>query len=99
MISQARQNPSKSVTWLFVTLVVLTTTAALQNVPEISVLSSSSAGVLLADIYGSVHVLNKDFESITSWVAHQGGRVTHMTDRKGVLVTIGVCAFTRLKQK
>ncbi|KAH8117125.1 hypothetical protein DFH11DRAFT_1579398 [Phellopilus nigrolimitatus] len=62
---------------------------AFKNTPEISVLSSSSAGVLLADIYGSIHILNKEFEDVRSWVAHVGGRVTHMVDRKGVLVTIG----------
>ncbi|KAI5122199.1 hypothetical protein M0805_002688 [Coniferiporia weirii] len=62
---------------------------AFKNTPEISVLSSSSAGVLLADIYGSVHILNRDFEAVRSWVAHVGGRVTHMADRKGILVTIG----------
>ncbi|THH06272.1 hypothetical protein EW145_g4204 [Phellinidium pouzarii] len=62
---------------------------AFKNAHEISVLSSSSVGVLLADIYGSIHVLNKDFESAKSWVAHTGGRVTHMVDGKGVLVTIG----------
>ena len=61
-----------------------------KNTPEISVISSSDSGVLIADIYGSVHILNKDFESIRSWVAHVGGRVTHMIDRKGILVTIGV---------
>ncbi|RDB23063.1 Vacuolar protein sorting-associated protein 11 [Hypsizygus marmoreus] len=56
---------------------------------EISTVASSSAGVLVADIHGSVHILNKDFESIASWVAHVGGRVTHMVERKGVLVTLG----------
>lgn len=64
-----------------------------KNTPEISVISSCSAGVLLADIYGNLHILNKDFESVRSWVAHVGGRVTHMVDRKGVLVTIGVSLF------
>lgn len=60
-----------------------------KNTPEISVISSSGAGALIADIYGSVHLLNKDFESVRSWVAHVGGRVTHMIDRRGILVTIG----------
>ncbi|KAL5529475.1 hypothetical protein ACEPAG_5460 [Sanghuangporus baumii] len=60
-----------------------------KNTPEISVLSSSTYGVLLADIYGNIHVLNKELESTRSWVAHTGGRVTHMVDRKGTLVTIG----------
>ena len=55
-------------------------------------LASSSSGLLLADIYGNVHVLNRDFESIKSWAAHTGGRVTHMTECKGILVTIGVSA-------
>ena len=51
---------------------------------------SSSAGVLVADIHGSIHLLNRDFESINSWVAHVGGRVTHMAERRGILVTLGV---------
>ena len=50
----------------------------------------SSAGVLVADIHGSIHLLNRDFESVNSWVAHVGGRVTHMVERRGILVTLGV---------
>lgn len=53
-------------------------------------MASSSAGVLVADIYGSIHILNKDFESIKSWIVHPSGRVTHMLDRKGILITVGV---------
>ena len=60
-----------------------------QNAHEISIIISSSAGVLLADIYGSIHLLNKTFEPVKSWVAHVGGRVTHMVDGKGTLITIG----------
>ncbi|KAF9073561.1 hypothetical protein BDP27DRAFT_1260105 [Rhodocollybia butyracea] len=56
---------------------------------EISTVTSSSAGVLVADIHGSIHILNKDFESISSWIAHTGGRVTHMVEKKGILVTLG----------
>ena len=51
---------------------------------------SSSAGVLVADSHGSIHLLNRDFESINSWVAHVGGRVTHMIERRDILVTLGV---------
>lgn len=69
-----------------------------QNTPEISVLAASASGVLLADIYGNVHILNRDFESLKSWVAHVGGRVTHMAERKGILVTIGVsCGLRALR--
>ncbi|TEB39465.1 hypothetical protein FA13DRAFT_1750921 [Coprinellus micaceus] len=56
---------------------------------EISTMVSSSAGMLIADIHGSVHLMNREFESISSWVAHVGGRVTHMVERKGILVTLG----------
>ncbi|KAL1745090.1 hypothetical protein HDZ31DRAFT_37166 [Schizophyllum fasciatum] len=56
---------------------------------ELSTIVSSTAGVLVADIHGSIHALNEDFESYMSWVAHTGGRVTHMAERKGVLVTFG----------
>ena len=58
--------------------------------PEISTVISSSAGVLVADIHGSIHLLNRDFESINSWIAHVDGRVTHMVERRGILVTLGV---------
>ncbi|KAG6844504.1 hypothetical protein H0H87_006329 [Tephrocybe sp. NHM501043] len=57
--------------------------------PELSSVASSSVGALVADIHGSVHILNREFESISSWIAHVGGRVTHMVERKGVLVTLG----------
>ncbi|KAK7036583.1 Vacuolar protein sorting-associated protein 11 [Paramarasmius palmivorus] len=60
-----------------------------KSTPEISTIASSSAGIVVADIHGSVHVLNRDFESISSWVAHVSGRVTHMVERKGILVTLG----------
>ncbi|KAG6841392.1 hypothetical protein C0991_011556 [Blastosporella zonata] len=58
--------------------------------PELSTVASSSVGALVADIHGSVHILNREFESISSWIAHVAGRVTHMAERKGVLVTLGV---------
>jgi hypothetical protein len=64
-----------------------------QATPELSTVISSSAGVLVADIHGSIHLLNRDFESINSWIAHVGGRVTHMIERRGILVTLGVCLF------
>lgn len=44
----------------------------------------------MADIHGSLHELNRDFEPTRSWVAHVGGRVTHMIARKSILVTLGV---------
>ena len=64
-----------------------------QATPEISTVIPSSAGVLVADIHGSIHLLNRDFESTNSWVAHVGGRVTHMVERRGILVTLGVSLF------
>ncbi|KIM77475.1 hypothetical protein PILCRDRAFT_76651 [Piloderma croceum F 1598] len=61
-----------------------------KNTPEISNLAPSSSGLLLADIHGSIHLLNHEFVPIKSWIAHSGGgRVTHMVERKGVLVTLG----------
>ncbi|KAF9012567.1 vacuolar membrane protein [Cyathus striatus] len=62
--------------------------------PEISTTCSSSFGILVADIHGSVHLLNSDFESVNSWIAHVSGRVTHMMERRGVLVTLGEEAST-----
>ena len=58
---------------------------------SISTITSSAYGVVVADMHGSVHVLNKEFEPVSSWVAHVGGRVTHMVERREYLVTLGVC--------
>ena len=65
----------------------------MQSAPEISTIVHSSAGVLVADIHGSVHILNREFESVLSWVAHVNGRVTHMVERQGILITLGVRTF------
>ncbi|KAF8271913.1 hypothetical protein EI94DRAFT_1678503 [Lactarius quietus] len=56
---------------------------------SVSTVTSSVYGVIAADMHGSVHVLNKEFEPVSSWVAHVGGRVTHMVERRGYLVTLG----------
>ncbi|KAL0946382.1 hypothetical protein HGRIS_012612 [Hohenbuehelia grisea] len=61
----------------------------LKTTPEISTICSSSLGVLVADIHGSVHLLNRHFEASRSWIAHTGGRVTHMAERNGILVSLG----------
>ncbi|KAG9316168.1 hypothetical protein JVU11DRAFT_2188 [Chiua virens] len=60
-----------------------------KNAPEISTMISSSHGLVVADIHGSVHLLNQAFVSVASWVAHVGGRVTHMVEEMGILVSIG----------
>ncbi|OSD08241.1 hypothetical protein PYCCODRAFT_1429303 [Trametes coccinea BRFM310] len=60
-----------------------------QKTPEISTIAPSSAGIVVADIHGSVYLVNRDFEIAKSWIAHTGGRVTHMAERKGILVTLG----------
>ncbi|KAG2342605.1 hypothetical protein BDR05DRAFT_948693 [Suillus weaverae] len=60
-----------------------------KSASEISTVVSSSVGLLVADIHGSLYILSKDFVLTTSWVTHVGERVTHMAERKGVLVTIG----------
>lgn len=57
---------------------------------SISTITSSTYGVVVADMHGSVHVLDKQFEPVSSWVAHVGGRVMHMIERRGYLVTLGV---------
>ncbi|KAH8825000.1 hypothetical protein DL96DRAFT_1817608 [Flagelloscypha sp. PMI_526] len=56
---------------------------------ELSTICSSSVGVVVADLHGSLHVLNRDFEPYLSWIAHVNGRVTHMAERHGKLVTLG----------
>ncbi|KAM0747362.1 hypothetical protein T439DRAFT_344059 [Meredithblackwellia eburnea MCA 4105] len=51
--------------------------------------------VLLADLEGTIHVLDQNYQSVNSWSAYPaGGRCTHMVvaeDRrwKGVVVTVG----------
>lgn len=37
-----------------------------------------------------MYLLNSDFETAKSWIAHTGGRVTHMVERNGILITLGV---------
>jgi hypothetical protein len=63
---------------------------------EISCVSSSSVGVLVADIHGSIRILDRDFESVNSWIAHVGGHVTHIAEQDRMLVTIGVRFFIPL---
>nr|GAT43681.1 predicted protein [Mycena chlorophos] len=60
-----------------------------KSTAEISTILASSSGVLVADIYGTVHLVNKSFEPQRTWVAYEGGRVTHMAERRGILVTVG----------
>ncbi|TBU46903.1 hypothetical protein BD309DRAFT_953173 [Dichomitus squalens] len=60
-----------------------------QKTPEISTIAASSVGLIVADIHGSVYLLNRDFEIAKSWIAHTGGRVTHMAERRGILITLG----------
>ncbi|EKM61891.1 uncharacterized protein PHACADRAFT_205018 [Phanerochaete carnosa HHB-10118-sp] len=60
-----------------------------KKTPEISCITSTQHGTIVADIHGSVYRLNEDFETVNAWVAHTGGRVTHMLERSGLLVTIG----------
>ncbi|KAI0050858.1 hypothetical protein FA95DRAFT_1603137 [Auriscalpium vulgare] len=61
----------------------------LRSPTDVSAVASSALGVLVADTHGSVHLLDREFEARASWVAHVGGRVTHMAERRGVLVTLG----------
>jgi hypothetical protein len=61
-----------------------------QHPSDISCLASSSVGLLFADVNGNIQLLGPDFEPTAAWVAHQGGRVTHMAERDGVLFTMGV---------
>ncbi|KAI0717610.1 hypothetical protein C8Q72DRAFT_983195, partial [Fomitopsis betulina] len=60
-----------------------------KKTPEISTIIASPVGPLVADIHGSIYSLNRDLEITNSWVAHAGGRVTHMAERKNILITLG----------
>ncbi|KDQ10183.1 hypothetical protein BOTBODRAFT_190653 [Botryobasidium botryosum FD-172 SS1] len=57
---------------------------------EGSTLGTISVGVLVTDIHTSIHVLDCEF------VAHLGGRGTHLAEKRGVLVTLGEEEVTRL---
>lgn len=71
----------------------------LQNPYEISTIASSTAGILVADINGNIYLLNREFDPVRTWVAHVSGRVTHMVEKKGILVTLGVCSsFPHISQ-
>ncbi|KAK7684969.1 hypothetical protein QCA50_011804 [Cerrena zonata] len=60
-----------------------------KKTPEFSCITHTTLGTAIADIHGSLYTLNRDFEMSRSWVAHSSGRVTHMAERKGILVTLG----------
>ncbi|KAJ7102330.1 hypothetical protein B0H15DRAFT_325906 [Mycena belliarum] len=60
-----------------------------KTTPEISTILASSVGVLVADIYGTIHILNREFATQRTWIAYEGGRVTHMAEGRGILVTVG----------
>lgn len=66
-----------------------------QKTPEISCITTSLLGTIVADIHGSIFVLNREFEVVSSWVAHNGGRVTHMVEQKKILITLGVRSLDR----
>ncbi|KAF9651477.1 hypothetical protein BDM02DRAFT_3154289 [Thelephora ganbajun] len=63
--------------------------AIFKNPFEIATVAPSSVGILVADVNGQVYILDKYFETIRTWVVHVSGRVTHMVERKGILVTLG----------
>ncbi|KZO93812.1 hypothetical protein CALVIDRAFT_539718 [Calocera viscosa TUFC12733] len=62
---------------------------------EIVVIASSSVGVLVADVHGLIHVIDRKFERARGWAAFDAGRVTHMLERRGILVTLGEEASSR----
>lgn len=92
MIWQIHQKCSRLVTPISVLFVGnhLHASFVQQKTPEISCITSSSLGTIVADIHGSVYILNREFEVAKSWVAHNGGRVTHMVEQKKMLITLGV---------
>ena len=61
-----------------------------QNTFEIASVAPSSVGILVADVNGRIYILDKSFEPIRTWAIHVSGRVTHMVERKGILITVGV---------
>ncbi|TCD67894.1 hypothetical protein EIP91_011828 [Steccherinum ochraceum] len=60
-----------------------------QKTSEISCIASTSLGTAVADIHGSIFLLNREFEVSKSWIAHSAGRVTHMVEHKKILITLG----------
>ncbi|KAF8306968.1 hypothetical protein DL93DRAFT_2178260 [Clavulina sp. PMI_390] len=69
---------------------------AFRSPAEISSTCSTSHGVAVADIHGGVHILGSTLEATYSWQAHHDGRVTHLIERKGILVTLGEERTSRL---
>ncbi|KAG8863727.1 hypothetical protein FRB96_007564 [Tulasnella sp. 330] len=63
--------------------------AAPANVPEVTTTASSSVGIIVADVHGSLHLLGGNFVPVHSWVAHQSGRVTHIAEERGILISVG----------
>lgn len=61
-----------------------------QNPHEIATIASSTAGILVADINGNIYLLDRVFDIARTWIAHVAGRITHMVENKGILVTLGV---------
>ena len=61
-----------------------------KKTPEFSCIAHTSSGTVIADLHGSLYTLNQDFEITKSWIAHSSGRVTHMVERIGILITLGV---------
>ncbi|KAL4242531.1 E3 ubiquitin-protein ligase PEP5 [Abortiporus biennis] len=60
-----------------------------KKTPEISCIVSTTVGVVVADIHGSLFLLDRDFDLAKSWIAHSTGRVTHMVEQNRILVTLG----------
>lgn len=88
------QRPSGSVAMSHIVLPVLLRIFHLKSPAEISATARTSQGVAIADIHGGVRIMGPKFESSTSWKAHTDGRVTHLVERKGILVTLGVCVLS-----
>ncbi|GJJ12061.1 hypothetical protein Clacol_006302 [Clathrus columnatus] len=56
---------------------------------EIAAITSTSPNLLVADIRGNIHALNRSFDVVRSWLAYTNGRATHMIARNGILITFG----------
>ncbi|KIM33614.1 hypothetical protein M408DRAFT_310067 [Serendipita vermifera MAFF 305830] len=59
-----------------------------KNIADIACIAPSSQGLLVADIHGTIHLLDAEFEDKATWTAHENGHVTHMDEKRGILITL-----------
>ncbi|RIA82013.1 hypothetical protein C1645_881286 [Glomus cerebriforme] len=75
-----------------------TKTPAIFQKTDITVSTSGRGNIILADSSGYVHIVDRSF-NVQSFIAYEGGRVTHMKQikQKNILLTVGEEDFPIIK--